>query len=156
MSLVVFYFAVSYIMHFCKAKWVFLTLERTWIHLCQYPKNANFWLILWSCIASILKGFRYQSQSGNRITGRHLFFTCQSVQKSVFTFWTERKGIFPGAPSMYKSKKPHTEEGPNNYDNALKQWWANPVMFKSKSKYSPIFKSKSTLLKKPKSNPNPM
>ncbi len=26
-----------------------------WIHLCQYPKNANFWLILWSCIASILK-----------------------------------------------------------------------------------------------------
>ncbi len=25
-----------------------------WIHLCQYPKNANFLLILWSCIANIL------------------------------------------------------------------------------------------------------
>ncbi len=24
------------------------------IHLCQYPKNANFWLILGSSIASIL------------------------------------------------------------------------------------------------------
>ena len=29
-----------------------------WIHLCQYPQNANFWLILGSSIASILKAKR--------------------------------------------------------------------------------------------------
>ena len=35
------------------------------------------------------------------------------------------------------------------------QWWANSGMFRSKSQSTPTFKSKSTLLKKLKSNRNP-